>query len=126
MSFTSEGRVEAGGEEAGLEAGGAQHGLLREGHSLEGEQLLGVDGLVDGGEVGFEVGDFVEVLKADDGEGGGGEAVRACIAGGAGLALRGARASALGRVGAVRGELCVGDGHEVSFQLTDSMGNWEV
>src|SRR5580704_7432968 len=108
MSFTSESRVEAGGEEAGLEAGGAQHGLLREGHSLEGEQLLGVDGLVDGSEVGFEMGDFIEVLKADDGEGGGGEAVRAGIGGGTGLAFGSARASALGRVGAIGGELLVG------------------
>ena len=38
-----EGDIEAGGEEAGFKSGGAEHGLLREGHSLEGEQLLGVE-----------------------------------------------------------------------------------
>jgi hypothetical protein len=123
MPLAVECRIEAGGEEAGLEAGGAQHSLLREGHSLEGEQLLGVDGLIDGCEVGFEMGDLVEVLKTDDSEGGGGEAVSAGIAGGAGLAFGSARASALGRVGAIGGELCVGDGHGLSFQLTDSMRN---
>jgi hypothetical protein len=53
--------------------------------------------MVDGGEVVFEMGDLGEVLKADDGEGGGGEALSAGIAGGTGLAVRGARASALGR-----------------------------
>jgi hypothetical protein len=106
-------RIEAGGEEAGLEAGGAEHSLLRESHALEGEQFLGVDGLVDGGEVGSEMGDLVEVLKADDGESGGGEAVSAGIAGGTGLALGGARSSALGRVGAIGCELFFGDGHEL-------------
>jgi len=82
-----EGEIEAVGEEAGFEAGGAEDRLLREGHALEGEQFLGVDGLVDGGEVRFEMGDFVEVFEADDGEGGGCEAVKAGVAGGASLAF---------------------------------------
>ena len=105
-----EGLVEAGGEEAGLEAGGAEESLLGEGHALEGEEFLGVDGLVDGGEVGREMGDLVQVFEADDGEGGGGEAVRAGVPGGAGLAFGGARAGGAGGVGAVGGELFFGDG----------------
>jgi hypothetical protein len=67
--------VEAGGEEAGLQAGGAQDGLLSEGHALQGEELLGVDGLVDGDEIGLEAIDFAGIFEADDGERGG-EAVR--------------------------------------------------
>ena len=43
-----DGFVEAGGEEAGLEAGGAEEALLGEGDTLDGEEFLGVDGLVDG------------------------------------------------------------------------------
>jgi hypothetical protein len=105
-----EGFVEAGGEEAGLEAGGAEDGLLGNGHALEGEEFLGVDGLVDGGEVAGEVGNFVEVFEADDGESGGGEAVLYGIAGGAGLALGGFGAGGVGAVGAVGGELFGRDG----------------
>ena len=82
-----EGLVEAGGEEAGLEARGAENGLLGEGDALDGEEFLGVDGLVDVNEVGSEVLDLVEVFEADDGEGGGSEAVLARILRGAGLAL---------------------------------------
>src|SRR5438552_3182253 len=96
-----EGHVETGGEDAGLEAGGAEHGLLRESHLLEGEQLLGVDGLVDGEEVVLETGDLIEFFEPDDGEGGGGEAVSAGILARAGLAFGSAGASALGGVGAV-------------------------
>jgi hypothetical protein len=43
-----EGLIEAVGEEAGFEAGGAADGLLGDGHALDGEVLLGVDGMVDG------------------------------------------------------------------------------
>ncbi len=106
----SRGLVEAGGEEAGLEARGAEEGLLGEGDALDGEEFLGVDGLVDGDEVVLEMGDLMEVFEADDGEGGGGEAVFAGILGGAGLASRGARAGGTGGVGAVGGELHLGDG----------------
>jgi hypothetical protein len=70
-----EGLVEAGGEEAGFQARAAEDSLLGEGEALDGEEFLGVDGLVDGNEVGPEVGDLIEVFEADDGEGGGGEAV---------------------------------------------------
>jgi hypothetical protein len=85
-----EGEVEAVGEQAGFEAGGAEHRLLGEGHALDGEQFLGVDRLIDAGEIGFEMGDLLEIFEADDGEGGGDEAVRAGVAGGSSLAFRGA------------------------------------
>jgi len=65
--------VEPGGEEAGFEAGGAEHGLLAESHALDGKQFLGIDGLVEGNEVGAKVLDFTDVLQADDGVGGGSE-----------------------------------------------------
>jgi len=74
-----EGLVEAGGEEAGFEARGTEDGLLGEGEALDGEEFLGVDGLVDGDEVGSEMGDLLEVFEADDGKGRGSEAVFAAI-----------------------------------------------
>jgi len=46
--FAIQGDVETGGKQAGFEAGGAEDGLLGDGHALEGEQLLGVDGAVEG------------------------------------------------------------------------------
>ena len=53
---------------------------------LEGEHLLGVDGLVDGDEVLLETGDLVKLFESHDGEGGGGgETVSAGVAGGTGL-----------------------------------------
>jgi lipid-binding SYLF domain-containing protein len=58
--------VEAGGEEAGFEAGGTQDGLLGYGDALEGEEFLGIYGLVDGDQVGFEIRDLVEVFESDD------------------------------------------------------------
>jgi hypothetical protein len=61
--------------------------LLREGHAFQGEEFLGVDGLVDGDEVVFEAGDFLEVFEADNGEGRSGEAVLDGVLRGAGLAL---------------------------------------
>jgi hypothetical protein len=105
-----EGFVEAVGEEAGLQAGGAADGLLSDGHALQGEQLLGVDGLVDGDEVGLEVGDLLKVFEADDGERGGGEAMAAGVLGGGGFALGGAGAGGMGGVGAIGGQDLGGDG----------------
>jgi hypothetical protein len=58
---------------------------LGEGDTLDGEELLGVDGLVDGDGVLAEAGDLVEIFEADDGEGGGGESVFAGVLGGADL-----------------------------------------
>ena len=105
-----EGLIEAVGEEAGFEAGGAADGLLGDGHALDGEQLLGVDGLVDGDEIGLEVSNFLEVLEADDAEGGGSEAMADGVAGGGGLALGGAGAGGVGGVGAIGGKRRGGDG----------------
>jgi hypothetical protein len=107
----TEGLVEAGGEEAGLEARGAEDGLLGDGHALQGEEFLRVDGLVDGDEVVHEMGDFLEVFEADDGEAGGGEAVFAGVLGGAGLALWSTGSGGMGGVGAVGSALLFGDGH---------------
>jgi hypothetical protein len=58
----------------------------------------------------LEMGDLIEVFEADDGEGGGGEAVFAGILGRTGLALRGAGAGGIGGVGAIGGELFWGNG----------------
>jgi hypothetical protein len=76
---------------------------LGEGDALQGEELLGVDGLVDGDEVVAEAGDFLEVFEADDGEGGTSEDVLAGVLGRVGLALRGARSGGFGGVGAIGG-----------------------
>jgi hypothetical protein len=104
-----EGLIEAGGEEAGFQAGGAEDGLLGEGDALDGKEFLGVDGLVDGEEVLPEVVDFLEVFEADDGEGGGGEAVLAGVLRGAGPALRATWPGRLGGVGAIGSDALGGD-----------------
>jgi hypothetical protein len=96
--------VEAVGEHAVLEAGGADEGLLGEGDAFDGEEFLGVDGLVAGDEVFAEAGDLVEFFEAYDGEDGGGEAVFPGVLGGAGFALGGARSGGAGGVGAIGGE----------------------
>jgi hypothetical protein len=100
-----EGFVEAGGKEAGLQAGGAQDGLLSEGHAFQSEELLGVDGLVDGDQIGLEAIDFAGVFEANDGERGGGEAVFDGVAGGAGLAFGSFGSGGLGGIGPIGGEL---------------------
>jgi hypothetical protein len=105
-----EGLVEAGGEETGFEAGAAEDGLLGEGGALEGEEFLGVDGLVEGDEVVAEMGDFLKILDADDGEGRAGEHVFAGILGRVGLALGGAGSGGLSGVSAIGGEALGGDG----------------
>jgi hypothetical protein len=102
--------VEGRCEEAGFEPGGAEDGLLGEGHAFEGEEFLRVDRPVDGDEVGLEASDFLEVFEADDGEGGGGEAVLDRVLCGAGLALRSLGAGGLGGVSSVGGELFGGGG----------------
>jgi hypothetical protein len=76
----------------------------------EGEESLGIDGLIDGDKVVAEAGDFLEVFEADYGEGGGGEDVFAGILGRVGLARRGAGTGGLGGVGAIGGEAFGGDG----------------
>jgi hypothetical protein len=76
----------------------------------EGEESLGIDGLVDGDEIVAEAGNFLEVFEADYGEGRGGELVFAGILGRAGLALRGTGTGGFGGVGAIGGEALGGDG----------------
>jgi hypothetical protein len=105
-----EGFVEGGCEEAGLEPGGAEDGLLGEGHTFEGEELLRVDGPIDGEEVELEAGDFLEVFEPDDGEAGSGETVLEGVLRGASLALGSLGAGGPGGVGSVGGELFGGDG----------------
>jgi hypothetical protein len=115
FSVGVEGLVEAGGEEAGFEAGGAEDGLLGEGHAFEGEEFLGVDGVI-----GCD-----EVFEADDGEAGGGEAVFTGILGRAGLAFRGAGAGGIGSVGAIGDELLWGNGMRhgnSTLRFEDGMG----
>jgi hypothetical protein len=60
---------------------------LRQGDALQGEEFLGVDGLVAGDEVGAEVDEDVGWFEADDGVVLGGEGMLAGILGGAGFAL---------------------------------------
>jgi len=108
--FAVEDLIHGGGAEAGLEAGGAEHRLLADGDAFEGEEFLGVLGLVDGDEVLFEVGDALEVFEADDGVAGCGESMFDGVAGGTGLAFRGARPGGFSGVGAVGGALFGGDG----------------
>jgi hypothetical protein len=120
-----EGLVEAGGEETGFEAGAAEDGVLGEGDAFEGEEFLGVDGLVEGDEVVAEAGDFLEVFEADDGEGRAGELVFAGILGGASLALGGAGSGGAGCIGTIGRELFIGHrfpGHVDPSDLSYSIG----
>jgi hypothetical protein len=96
-----EGLIEEGGTQAGVEALDAEEGLLGESDTLDGEELLGVDGLVDGDGVFAEAGDLVEIFETDDDEGGGGEPVFAGVLCGAGFAFGGAGSGGLGCVGPI-------------------------
>ena len=122
------GFVEGAGEEAGFEAGGAEDGLLCDGHTLDGDEFLGIDGLVGGDEVGLEAGDFVEVFEADDIEGRGCEAVADGVAGRGGFAFWGARSGGMSSVGAVGGKLFGGDGLVGVFHDSRSSteGGWSL
>jgi hypothetical protein len=96
-----DGLIEAGVGHAVVEAFDAEEGMLGEGNALDGEELLGIDGPIDGDEVVAEAGDLVEFFEADDGEGGGGESVLAGVLSGAGFAFRGAGSGGLGGIGSV-------------------------
>jgi hypothetical protein len=116
-----EGVIEATGKEAGLEAGGAEQRLLGQGDAFDGKELLGIDRLVDGDEVGLQIGDLLEVFEADHSERGGGEAVLTSVLRGAGLALGGGGSSGVNGVGAIGSQLFWGDrlvgaGHEFRFR----------
>jgi len=110
MILIADGEIEASGEEAGLERGSVKKALLGDGEALEGEEFLRVDGLVSGDEIGLEMGDRLEVFEPSDGEDGSGEAVLAGVLSGAGLALGGARSGGVRGIGAIGGELFIGDG----------------
>jgi hypothetical protein len=105
-----EGFIEARGVHADFRAGNAVEGLLGEGETIDGPELLGVDGLVAVDEVGAAIGDFRDVFEAEDGEVGGVEGVLARVLGSAGLAFGGSRSSGFGGVGSVSSEALGGDG----------------
>src|ERR1700676_4043768 len=66
--------------------------------ALDGEQLLGIDGPVDGDKGGAEAVVFLEVFEADDGEVRCGEAMLAGVPRGAGFALGSAGTGGMGRI----------------------------
>lgn len=103
--FGVAGMVQAGGEKSAFQAGGAQEVLLSDGDAFDGAKLLAIDGLVDGDEVGAEVGDVVEAFEDGDREVRGGEAAMARVAGGSGFALGGARPGRAAGIGLVGGDL---------------------
>jgi hypothetical protein len=102
--------VQARGVHADFRAGTAVEGLLGEGETVDGPELLGVDGLVAVDEVGAAVGDFLDVFETEDGEVGGVEGVLARVLGSAGLAFGGSRSGGFGGVGSVSSEALGGDG----------------
>ena len=99
------GVVKAGGKHAAFEAGGAQQVELGDGDALDGAEFLGVDGAVDGDEVGAEFADVVEAFEDGDGEIGSSEAVFAGVLGRSGFAFGGARTGGAEGIGPVRGKL---------------------
>ena len=103
--FGVAGMVQAGGEKSAFQAGGAQEVLLSDGDAFDGAKLLAIDRLVDGDQVGAEVGDVVEAFEEGDGEVGGGEAAMAGVAGGSGFAIRGARPGGAAGIGLIGGDL---------------------
>ncbi len=127
-----EGLIEGVGEHAGLEASAAEECVLGEGDALEGQELLGIDGGVDADEIGLEVVDLFDVLEADDGEAGGGEAVFARVLGRAGLAFGSAGPGGELGIGDVGRALPFGDwieviGHEGSSTFRHSTGvGWSL
>ncbi len=105
-----DGFIHGGGVEAGFEGGAAEERLLGEGDALDGEQLLGVNGLVGGDGVGAEIFEGIELFEADDGELGGGEAVLTGILRRSRFALRCAGTGGVCGVGAISGQTLFGDG----------------
>jgi hypothetical protein len=96
--------IEASGEETSLKGGGTKKCLLGQSDVFDGEELLRIDGPVEGDEVGLEVGYREKVFGADDGEVGCSETVLAGVMGGASLALGRARAGGTGGVRAIGSE----------------------
>jgi hypothetical protein len=69
--------VEAGGIDAAFDTGAEEGRLLGQGDAFDGEEFLGIGGLISGHEVGAEVVDGIEFLDADDREIGAFESVLA-------------------------------------------------
>ncbi len=120
--------VEHAGEEAAFQVGGAQAGLLGDGDLLNGEEFLGIAGLVEGDEIGAEGDNPVHVFEAWDIVVVHVEAMFAGVPGGAGLPFGGARAGGASGIGAVGGELLFGDGRgcvrqAVALQTPDYHGD---
>ena len=88
-----------------FQAGNAEDGVLGEGDARDGEEFLGIGGLVELDEGVAEVGDVIGVLGTEDGVRGGGEAVFAGVLSGTGFAIGGARAGGISGVGAIGCEL---------------------
>ena len=87
QSFVFNGVIQADGEEAGFQLSRAEQRLLGKGHAPDSEEFLGVDGLIDGDDVGPTAGDGFGVFHADDRKRRGRKTVLAGILGGAGLAF---------------------------------------
>ena len=117
-----DGLVHGLGEESGLEGGHAEEVELGESDALDGEELLGVGGMVGGDGVLAEVGESVELFETDDGELRGGESVFAGVLGGTGFALGGLGAGGFDGVGPVGGELLSESGFFI--RLRGSTGTW--
>jgi hypothetical protein len=87
---------EGAGDEPGFETVAPEQGMLGQGYALDGEEFLRVDGLINGDEVGAELGDLVDILDADGGESFG---LKAIFTGHANLFARGASGLARGMAG---------------------------
>ena len=92
------------------ELGGAPHGQLGGSHAVDGFEFLGVYGTVAVDEVGAELFELGGILKAHDGEAGGGEAVFGGVLGRPGFALRRSGAGTFAGVGAIDSDLMSGGG----------------
>jgi hypothetical protein len=98
---------------------------LGEGDALDGEALLGVDGLVGGDGVSDKGGDVGGVLDADDGEGFGIEGVLAGVLGGSGLAFGGLGPGGAAGICTVGGDAFEGSRHTaqgLAWRLRDATG----
>jgi hypothetical protein len=83
---------------------------LAEGDALNGEDLLLVDGLVDGEGARLEFGELALIFEMEDRVGLAAEAVRAGVLRGTSFAVGGTGAGGVLRVGSVGGELLLGNG----------------
>jgi len=116
-AVVGDGLIEADCHHAGVEAFGAQESLLGEGDALDGEGLLGIDGLIGCDGVGAEAVDLLDVLEADDWKGGGVENVLAGIPGGSGLALGGAGSGGAFGIAPVGGDVGGGGSWHSGFPI---------